>query len=96
MSGGEKLENRKLKGKYMDKIPEFGKTLKTPEKPEKQSNSEQSPKIFENNKYYFKIPGEIEFQKFNPIFKLKKKSENRPTIPVDTKFSRIPINSEKY
>ena len=31
----------------------------------------KSPKILKNNKYYFKIFSEIDFQKFNFIFKIK-------------------------
>ena len=33
--------------------------------------SETFIKILKNSKYYFKIPGEIGFEKFNLIFKLK-------------------------
>jgi len=65
----EKWKERKVE--YLDKIPVSGKTPKTPEKSKNLSSLESLPKILKNNKYYIKIFGEIGFQKFNLIFKIK-------------------------
>ena len=72
LASTEKREKwKKRKVKYLDKIPVSGKTPKTPEKFKKWSSLESFPKILKNNKYYLKIFSEIDFQKFDPIFKIK-------------------------
>jgi len=80
-------------GKYLDTIPVSGKTPKTPEKSKKWNSLDSFPKILKNNKYYKKIFGEIGFQKFNLIFKIKiiKSTVNTGLHRV----GRILIKSEK-
>ena len=46
-----------------------------------------------SKKYYFKMPDEIEFEKFNLVFKLKILESSGNT--VDTKTSQNSINSKK-
>ena len=67
LASGKKRE----KVKYPDRIPVSGKTPETQEKPEKWSILKSFSNILKNNKYYFKIFGEIDFQKLNSIFKIK-------------------------
>ena len=66
-----RLARREKSGKISGYYSGSGKTPKTPEKSKKWSSSESFPKILKNNKYYKKIFGEIGFQKFNLIFKIK-------------------------
>ena len=85
-------EEREKWEKYLDTIPVSGKTPKTPEKSKKWNSLEGVPKILKNNKYYKKIFGEIGFQKFNLIFKIK---IIRSTVNIGLhRVGRNLINSE--
>ena len=61
-------------------------------KAQKWSSSESFPKILKNHKYYKMIFGEIGFQKFNLIFKLK---ILKSTVNLGLhRIGRVLINSE--
>jgi len=61
----------KEKSEVVEWFPGIWENTENSGKAQNWSISESSPKILKNSKYYIKIFGEIGFQKFNPIFKIK-------------------------